>query len=358
MASLKDVVVALDWTPNSNHTGIYVAIAKGWYEEAGLKVRALSAHEEDFRGSYTEANGTNPDGEYPTPCAKLAARTATFAMNSPEGCVGWHTPPPGVDRPALRTVAALLQAQTSAIVTLKSSGIDRPQLLDGKVYASYAARFEGRIVQQMLKNDGGTGEYTEQVLPMLGIWNTLLTGKADATWVFMGWEGVQAKLNGVELNAFYPQDFGVPYAYAPCLLAHPATLEEEPAMVRAFLAATARGYEWAAANADEAARVLVAGAKELNGFELDEPMVTASQREMSAAYLDADGKWGRMDKSRWDQYLDWLSDSGLLTTYMQSRTPKDGTSATLDELRAGKVGQPIPRDSVDSSRLFTTEFLP
>jgi hypothetical protein len=50
------------------------------------------------------------------------------------------------------------------------------------VYASYAARFEGRIVQQMLKNDGGTGEYTEQVLPMLGIWNTLLTGKADATW--------------------------------------------------------------------------------------------------------------------------------------------------------------------------------
>jgi hypothetical protein len=96
-------------------------------------VRALSAHEEDFRGSYTEANGTNPDGEYPTPCAKLAARTATFAMNSPEGCVGWHTPPPGVDRPALRTVAALLQAQTSAIVTLKSSGIDRPQLLDGKV---------------------------------------------------------------------------------------------------------------------------------------------------------------------------------------------------------------------------------
>jgi hypothetical protein len=69
--------------------------------------------------------------------------------------------------------------------------------------------------------------------------------------VFMGWEGVQAKLNGVELNAFYPQDFGVPYAYAPCLLAHPATLEEEPAMVRAFLAATARGYEWAAANADE-----------------------------------------------------------------------------------------------------------
>jgi len=47
--------------------------------------------------------------------------------------------------------------------------------------------------------------------------------------------------------------------------------------------------------------------------------VTASQREMSAAYLDADGKWGRMDKSRWDQYLDWLSDSGLLTTYMQSR---------------------------------------
>eukprot|EP00242_Pyramimonas_sp_CCMP2087_P013086 CAMPEP_0198210802 /NCGR_PEP_ID=MMETSP1445-20131203/22452_1 /TAXON_ID=36898 /ORGANISM="Pyramimonas sp., Strain CCMP2087" /LENGTH=188 /DNA_ID=CAMNT_0043884957 /DNA_START=230 /DNA_END=792 /DNA_ORIENTATION=- len=180
----NNVVVALDWSPNTNHTGFYVAKFKGWYTDAGLKVKLLGAHETDYRGSYTEANGTNPDAGYPTPCGKVAAKNATFAMNSPEGVVGWNTPPPGVERPALKTVAAVLQAQTSAIVTLKSSGLERPAALDGKIYASYAARFEGRIVQQMIRNDGGKGDFQEQVPPMLGIWNTILSGAADATWVF------------------------------------------------------------------------------------------------------------------------------------------------------------------------------
>jgi len=352
----KDVVVALDWSPNTNHTGFYVAKAKGWYESVGLKVRLLGANEEDFRGSYTEANGTNPDGDFPTPCSKVAAKTAMFALNSPEGCVGWNTPPPGVQRPALQAVAALLQTQTSAIVTLKGKGCDRPKDLDGKVYASYAARFEGRIVQQMIRNDGGKGDYTEAVLPMLGIWNTVLEGKADATWVFMGWEGVEAKMKGLELNTFYLQDYGIPYGYAPCLLAHPDTLSESPGTVRAFLKATAQGYEWAAANPEEAAQILIEGAKEHNGFVLDNEMVKMSQQQMSSAYLDANGKWGRMEKSKWDAYLDWLSSSGLLTTFMQSRKPLDGISVTLDELRAGKTGSIIPREDIDSSKIFTSQF--
>lgn len=74
----------------------------------------------------------------------------------------------------IRAVATLLSTSTSAVVTLASSGIDRPSQLDGKVYASYGARYEGRIVQQMIRNDGGKGEYTESTPPMLGIWNTLL----------------------------------------------------------------------------------------------------------------------------------------------------------------------------------------
>ena len=61
-----------------------------------------------------------------------------------------------------------IQRSTSAIVTLTSSGLSRPRDLDGKVYASYAARFEGRIVQRMIQNDGGKGEFEERTPPMLG----------------------------------------------------------------------------------------------------------------------------------------------------------------------------------------------
>jgi hypothetical protein len=93
-------------------------------------------------------------------------------------------------------------------VTLKSSGISRPQQLDGKVYASYAARFEGRIVQKLIQADGGKGDYKESTPEKLGIWNTLVTGEADGTWVFKGWEGVEAALMGLELNEFTLGDYG------------------------------------------------------------------------------------------------------------------------------------------------------
>ena len=116
--------------------------------------------------------------------------------------VNWNTCP---GRPHLKAVAAILQKQTSAIVTTKQSGLARPRDLDGRVYASYAARFEGRIVQRMIINDGGSGAFVEETPPMLGIFDTILAGKADATWVFMGWEGVHAQLKGVDLNVFYPQ---------------------------------------------------------------------------------------------------------------------------------------------------------
>jgi NitT/TauT family transport system substrate-binding protein len=92
---------------------------------------------------------------------------------SQESVISYHTWPDGA-KPKVVAVAACLQSSTSAVVTLASSGITRPAQLDGKTYASYGARFEGRIVQQMIVNDGGKGDFKESVPPMLGIWNTLL----------------------------------------------------------------------------------------------------------------------------------------------------------------------------------------
>ena len=68
--------------------------------------------------------------------------------------------------------------------------------------ASYGARFEGRIVQRLIQNDGGAGDFEEVVVPHLSIWQRLLEGNFDATWVFMGWEGVEAEIKGVQLNVF------------------------------------------------------------------------------------------------------------------------------------------------------------
>ena len=355
MSTKRNVVVALDWSPNTNHTGFYVAKAKGLYDKLNLSVRLLGANEKEFKGSYS-GDVADAGEDFPTPCNRVAAGRAHFAMNSPEGAIGWNCPPFTPERPQLKVVAAVLQQQSSALVTLKSSGIDHPKLLDGKRYASYGARFEGRIVQKMIQHDGGAGAFAEECPPMLGIWGALQEGEFDATWVFTGWEGVEAKLKGLELNEFFMQDHGVPYGYAPCLCAAPALLAAEPRLVRDFLAATAEGFQWAAAHPDEAADLLVAGAQEHNGFAIDPALAKASQAVLSPQYLTPSGAWGAMAPARWSEYTAWLAAEGLLTTYKQSRAPTAGVSVSLDELRAGNAGAPLRPDELPE--VYTNAFLP
>lgn len=147
-----------------------------------------------------------------------------------------------------------------------------------------------------------------------------------------------------------------------------------------------RGFEFAAAHPEEAATLLLEAAREQHGMELDAELVHASQKELASAcvpkqsprstdektphptdksapprygvgrYLDAEGKWGRMTKARWAEYLDWLSEADLLTTFVQSRAPTPGLSASLDDLRAGNAGEPIPRESIQATQLYASLF--
>lgn len=94
------------------------------------------------------------------------------------------------------------------------------------------------------------------------------------------------------------------------------------------------------------------------GFPLDRALVAASL-DYTAPYFvsKTTGKFGTMDEARWSGFLDWLSEAGLLTTKIQSRAAPSDTTATLDGLRAGDVGDRIPRDTVPAADLFTNSFL-
>ncbi|KAF5842796.1 NMT1/THI5 like-domain-containing protein [Dunaliella salina] len=195
----------------------------------------------------------------------------------------------------------------------------------------------------MIKHDGGKGDYQELALPMLGIWNSLVKKEAEATWVFLGWEGVEAKRKGIALNTFKPEDYGVQYGYSPLLVAHPDSLSSKPDMVRAFLSATAQGFEFAAAHPEAAAdQFLDAVNKVYASTPLPEPLDRDMVKEAQV----------------WDDFLDWLSANGLLTTKVQSRAPSSDKSTSLDGLRQGDVGEVIPREAIFSNSLFTNDFLP
>jgi ABC-type nitrate/sulfonate/bicarbonate transport system substrate-binding protein len=153
-AASAKIVLALDWTPNTNHAGFFLAQAEGFYRDAGLEVELRSPDDVIRTGGLT-------------PARQVAAGTATLAVSPSESAISFATSEP--DKPRLLAVAAVLQGSTSAVCALADSGIQRPRDLAGRRYASYGGRFEDPIVRAMVRNDGGDGDAVEcHTLPMHG----------------------------------------------------------------------------------------------------------------------------------------------------------------------------------------------
>ncbi len=286
---MEKLTLALDWTPNTNHTGFYVALEKGYYSDLNLEVHLRSPKIDNYES---------------TPAQLLAQQKVDFAIAPSESVISYQTLP---NKPNLVAIAAILQEDTSAIVTLKSSGIDQMKKLDGKNYASYDARFEDTIVSEMIKKDGGLGKHIKITPAKLGIWETLLNGEADATWVFMPWEGIEAKRKDVVLNTFHLQDYDIPYGYSPSLLSQSDVLKKKEKAVKDFLAASAKGFEWSAKNPTEAAEILLPHAE-----TQDIDFLIESQTYIAQYYLDTNSQWGKMDPDRWASFTQWLRKNKLI----------------------------------------------
>ncbi|GAB3727196.1 ABC transporter substrate-binding protein [Hymenobacter agri] len=293
---MKTLRLALDWTPNTNHTGFFVAQELGFYTAAGLDVRLLSPATDDYAT---------------TPAKKLELGEVDFAVAPFESVISLNTKPARVRAVA---IAALLQQDISSIATLTASGIARPRDLDGRTYASYRARYEDAIVRQLVINDGGTGDFTVTYPDKLGIWNTLLTGAADATWIFDNWEGVEAHTQGVALRTFALADYGIPYGYSPVVMATAQGIEAHRAEYTAFVQATRQGFQFALSNLQEATDILRPHVPARDARLID---LATSQAAAAAAYGEA-STWGTMEASRVDAFLDWLIAHGLETAAVRS----------------------------------------
>ena len=281
---MPTLTVALDWTPNTNHTGFFVAQALGYYAEAGLTVQLRSPAADNYAT---------------TPAKQLETGAADFAIAPFESVISLNTKAARV--PAV-AVAALLREDISSVAVLQSSGLARPRDLDGRRYASYQARYEDKIVQQLVRNDGGAGDLQVSYPPKLGIWETLLTGAADATWIFDNWEGIEAETNGVALTQFRLADYGIPYGYSPALLTTRPLLGQHQAAYRALVQATKRGYLFAQAHPAQATEILTAHVPPRDAARID---LRRSQDYTAPYYGDA-ASWGTLDEARVATFLDWL----------------------------------------------------
>ena len=205
------------------------------------------------------------------------------------------------------SIAAIIQHNTSALVTLASSGLTRPRMLDGKIYGAFGAPYENAVVGEIIKRDGGKGVFKSVTLTVDAM-QALESHRIDFVWVFEGWEVIQAQRMGVKLNVFPITDYGVADYYTPTIITGPAEIKQKPDLLRRFMAATERGYEYARTHAQESAQILLQEAPK--GTFPDPGLVMASQQFLSPRYADPGRKWGWQDAAAWHGYPQFMLDTG------------------------------------------------
>lgn len=281
---MKEIRIALDWTPNVNHIGFFAAKELGYYENEHLDLKISNPIDDNYQK---------------TPGKKLEEGLVDFAIAPSETIISLNNK---TNRVNAIGVFALLQEDLSSIASLASSGFKSPRELDGKVYASYKARYEDQIVMRMLVNDGGKGNLEIIYPDKLGIWNTLLDGKADATWIFDNWEGVEAAGKGIELNKYRMHDFAIPYGYSPVLITTKESIIANSPVFKKFISATKKGYLFVKNNPALAAEIL---RKYVTDYDRENIDLMASCTA-SMKYFGDQTTCGRFDFKRVDSFLNWL----------------------------------------------------
>ncbi len=281
---LTKMQLALDWTPNTNHTGIYVALKNGWYADQGIDLTLL------------------PYSSSVSPDVLVSSGKADVGISSTESIVA----DAAVKQPVV-SIAAIMQHNTSALVTLKSSGITRPSQLDGKIYGGFGAPYESAVVGEIIKHDGGKGTFKNVTLNVDAM-QALQSKRIDFAWVFEGWEVIQAQRQGTQLNVFPITNYGVADYYTPNIITSPNEIQQKPDLLHRFMAATEKGYDYARTHPQEAAQDLITKAPK--GTFPDTGLVLQSQQYLSPRYVDNGRKWGLQDVAAWHGYPEFILNSG------------------------------------------------
>lgn len=283
---LTTVTLMLNWTPNTHHAGIYVARAQGWYREAGLDVKIV----EPASGGVNQVVG---------------AGKADFGIAEQEVIIPARQA--GVPVVAL---AALVQHNDSSLMALSSEGISRPRDLAGKVYGGFGGPLESALIKKLVSCDGGDAEKVKFVeVGNVDYLAGLEQNRFDFVWVFDGWDALRAKeveKKGITTLPFINYLTCIPDWYTPELITNESTLKNRPEVVRKFMAATARGYNFAIEKPDEAAEMFL---KQVP--EADKALIGASFRYYATRFVDKGRPWGQQDLAVWIAFERFLREAKL-----------------------------------------------
>jgi len=279
--------VLLDWTPNTNHTGLFVALEKGWFEEEGLRVTITQPPEDEA-------------------LVLVASGRAEFGVTFQESM----GPAVAKKRDALpvTAVAAIISHNTSGIMSLKESGIQRPRDLQGKRFASWETPVVTAVMRRIVNRDGGDFNSVIMVPNNATDAISALQTDVDSIWIYYAWDGINAEVEGIEFNYIDLGTFdSVLDFYTPVLVVNNAWADKNPQTVTSFMNAVSKGYNFAINNPKEASDILLKHAP-----ELDSKIVERSQEYLKTRYKGDAKRWGEIDPQRWSAFYKWMYQNDLL----------------------------------------------
>lgn len=282
----KEVTLILDFVPNTNHTGIYVAQEKGYFKDAGVKVNIIEP------------------GENETSATLVAANKGQFGVSYQEDVTYART----AEEPLpIRAIATVIQHNTSGFVSLKSANINSPKDFEGKVYAGWQAPSEEAVIKAVMNKAGA--DFSK--LTMVGADGSgfaSLGKSVDLQWEFEGWAVIKGRMEGYDLNYVPLKDLDerLDY-YTPVIITNEDMIKNDPETVKKFMSALKKGYEYAIEQPEEAAEIL---SKYAPDYDLE--FLKESQKYLSEAYRGDAENWGEMKDEVWDNYTNFMVENGLI----------------------------------------------
>jgi ABC-type nitrate/sulfonate/bicarbonate transport system substrate-binding protein len=289
---MKKITVILDWVPNTNHTGIYAAVANGYYAEEGLDVDIIQPTE-----------GGSAD--------LIAAGKGEFGISYQEQVTYART----ADNPLpIVSVAAVIQHNTSGFASPADKNIKTPKDFEGKKYGGWGSPMEEAILKALMEKYNA--DFTKLEIVNIGASDffTSVTRDVDFSWIYYGWDGIAAELKNFKINFILLQDLDpLLDFYTPVIIASEKAVNENPELVKKFLQATTQGYEFAIGNPEKAAEILTDKVP-----ELDKNMVVASQKYLAKQYMGDAKRWGEMNESVWSTFGNWMYENNLITRKLEA----------------------------------------
>ncbi|MBS4761544.1 ABC transporter substrate-binding protein [Carnobacteriaceae bacterium zg-ZUI252] len=286
--TLEKVDFILDWTPNTNHTGLYVAKEKGFLASEGIDLDIKLPPEDS--SSDLVVNNKAPFAVYfQDSMAKKLAKGAPISA-----------------------VAAIVEHNTSGIISKKETGITSPKQLEGKTYGTWNDPIELAMLSHIVTQQGGRYDDVKLVPNVdSNSMVPIVNGLFDSAWVFHAWDGIMAKEElKLDTNFFYLKDYAPQLDYyTPVIIANNEYLKNNPEQAKKVLRAIKKGYQYAIEHPEESADILIKYAPELKERR---DFIVKSQQYISKQYASDPKRWGEIDAKRWNDFYQFLADAKIL----------------------------------------------